>query len=126
MVSGTSGEKEVVDAYYRMGAQSGKKVTLYERSGGGAVQSTCGEMISSVGHDKYANAYLDNYKKLTPEEFNGACKANIIKYVLRADEKGGIEDYEKAMQYLKWLQESSIPRMTSFLSLMYYLYTHPF
>lgn len=68
MVSGTSGEKEVVDAYYRMGAQSGKKVTLYERSGGGAVQSTCGEMISALGQDKYADAYLANYKKLTPEE----------------------------------------------------------
>lgn len=45
-------------------------------------------------------------KKLTPEEFKGACKANILKYVLRADNKGGIEDYEKAMQYLKWLIES--------------------
>lgn len=44
-------------------------------------------------------------RKLTPEEFKGACKANILKYVFRADSKNGIEDYEKAMQYLKFLIE---------------------
>ena len=45
-------------------------------------------------------------KKLTPEEFKGACKANILKYIFRADNKNGIEDYEKAMQYLKFLIEA--------------------
>lgn len=45
-------------------------------------------------------------KKLTPEEFAGFCKGNILKYVLRADYKNGVEDYEKALVYLKWLIEA--------------------
>lgn len=42
-------------------------------------------------------------KKLTPEEFKGLCKGNILKYVLRADFKDGLKDYKKAAVYLKWL-----------------------
>ena len=44
-------------------------------------------------------------KKLTPEVFKGFCKGNIIKYVLRAEGKNGVEDYKKATVYLKWLIE---------------------
>ena len=44
-------------------------------------------------------------KKLTPEEFKGFCKGNILKYVFRAEYKNGAEDYRKAAQYLKWLIE---------------------
>lgn len=44
--------------------------------------------------------------KLTPEEFKGACKANILKYVLRGDYKNGAEDYKKALVYLNWLIEA--------------------
>lgn len=43
--------------------------------------------------------------KLTAREFNGFCKANIIKYVLRADYKNGLEDYKKALVYLNWIIE---------------------
>jgi hypothetical protein len=42
-------------------------------------------------------------QKLTPEEFRGFCKGNIIKYSLRAERKGGREDYEKAAWYGSWL-----------------------
>ncbi len=42
---------------------------------------------------------------MSPEEFKGFLKGNIIKYISRAEEKGGKEDYEKAMVYLKWLIE---------------------
>lgn len=45
-------------------------------------------------------------KKLTPEEFKGFCKGNILKYVLRADKKNGSEDLKKAQVYLKWLTEA--------------------
>lgn len=30
---------------------------------------------------------------------------NVLKYVLRAEHKNGIEDYKKAMQYLQWIIE---------------------
>ena len=46
-------------------------------------------------------------KKLTPEEFKGFCKGNILKYVFRAEYKNGVEDYRKAAQYLKWLIEEA-------------------
>lgn len=44
-------------------------------------------------------------KKMSSEEFKGFLKGNVLKYVLRADKKNGLEDYEKAEQYLKWLKE---------------------
>lgn len=37
--------------------------------------------------------------------FLGFYQGNIIKYVLRAKKKNGLEDYKKARQYLDWLIE---------------------
>lgn len=57
----------------------------------------------------------DHYKKLnpepidlirrwfTPEEYAGYLRGNIIKYLARYKEKGGVQDLEKAQQYLGWL-----------------------
>lgn len=39
---------------------------------------------------------------LTPEEFTGYCKGNILKYVSRERLKNGKEDLEKARQYLSF------------------------
>ena len=50
---------------------------------------------------------IDIWKaKLTGEQFIGLCKGNVLKYVIRAEEKNGKEDYLKAMQYLKWIVEA--------------------
>lgn len=44
--------------------------------------------------------------KLTPEEYRGYCKGNIIKYLMRAEHKGNpVQDYAKANQYSQWLVE---------------------
>ena len=40
---------------------------------------------------------------LTPEQFEGYCYGNIIKYILRAPRKNGAEDLKKAAVYLEWL-----------------------
>ncbi len=40
---------------------------------------------------------------LNEEELRGYLRGNVIKYMLRADKKGGIEDYLKAEKYLGWL-----------------------
>lgn len=40
---------------------------------------------------------------LTAEEFKGFLKGLIIKYLIRADKKNGLEDYEKAQWYLNYL-----------------------
>lgn len=45
--------------------------------------------------------------KLTPEEFRGYVKGNVIKYISRAEHKGGIEDYKKAHKYLSFLLEEA-------------------
>jgi hypothetical protein len=48
-------------------------------------------------------------KVLTAEEFDGYCKGNILKYRLRAGEKGDAErDLSKASVYNDWLQENLI------------------
>lgn len=40
---------------------------------------------------------------LSNEEFVGACKFNITKYVMRFDKKNGVEDLKKAQWYLERL-----------------------
>ena len=35
--------------------------------------------------------------------YEGFCLGNVIKYILRADQKNGVEDYKKAAVYLNWL-----------------------
>lgn len=45
--------------------------------------------------------------KLTPEEFRGFLKGNVIKYMLRAEHKGGAKDYKKGCKYATWLAEQA-------------------
>jgi len=40
---------------------------------------------------------------LTPEEFCGGCKMNVLKYVSREKHKNGLEDLRKAKWYLDHL-----------------------
>lgn len=42
---------------------------------------------------------------LTPDEFRGYCKGNVIKYVHREKYKGGDEDLQKARWYINKLIE---------------------
>lgn len=44
--------------------------------------------------------------KMTPHEFRGFCIGNIIKYVTRARNKNGLEDFKKARRYLDFLIEA--------------------
>ncbi len=41
--------------------------------------------------------------KLSPEEFRGFLKGNAMKYLSRAEQKGGEEDYKKAAWYTNML-----------------------
>lgn len=42
---------------------------------------------------------------MTEEEYDGFLYGNILKYILRAKKKNGIEDMKKAKLYLEWLIE---------------------
>lgn len=68
------------------------------------------EIKNAISPDHYKKGGLEVVDiwraKLTPEEFKGACKANILKYVLRADYKNHLEDLKKAAVYLQWLIEA--------------------
>lgn len=44
--------------------------------------------------------------KLTPEEFRGFLKGNVIKYMLRAEHDGSVRDYKRGCEYATWLAES--------------------
>ena len=43
---------------------------------------------------------------MSPEEFQGYCKGNVIKYVWRFREKNGLEDLKKAQVYRGWMIEA--------------------
>jgi hypothetical protein len=44
---------------------------------------------------------------MTLEAFKGFLKGNVIKYVARSDNKGGLDDLKKARHYLEKLIEYS-------------------
>lgn len=60
-----------------------------------------------VNPSHYKNGKMDAItvmqNTLTEEEFKGFLKGLIIKYIYRADNKNGIEDYKKAQWYLNKL-----------------------
>lgn len=43
---------------------------------------------------------------MSEEEFRGFCKGNVIKYLWRAEYKGGSVDYQKARDYMNYLLEA--------------------
>lgn len=61
------------------------------------------------GGDHYINMGVQPWKAMeawmTPEAFAGFLRGNAIKYLARADKKGGVEDLKKARHYLDKLIE---------------------
>lgn len=43
---------------------------------------------------------------LGKDKFEGYCRGNVLKYIMRADHKNGLEDLKKARVYLNWEIES--------------------
>jgi hypothetical protein len=65
------------------------------------------DMVNSPAHYMHGGIETIELIKafLTPEEFRGYLKGNIIKYRDRAPYKGQTEqDYEKAVRYWEWLK----------------------
>lgn len=67
-------------------------------------------MSGSVNHPAHYGGENDPYEvikilkaRLTPEEYRGFLKGNIVKYILRAEMKNGAEDYKKASWYAERL-----------------------
>lgn len=65
------------------------------------------ETYAQVGGDHYKNLNpqpIDLLKSwLSHDEYAGYLRGNVLKYLARYKEKGGVQDLEKAQQYLGWL-----------------------
>jgi hypothetical protein len=64
---------------------------------------------TQVGGEHYRNKAVQPWAAmeswLSKEEFGGFLRGNVIKYVARCRDKGGIEDLKKAQHYLTKLLE---------------------
>ena len=68
------------------------------------------DQINSPEHYRSQIECIDAIQAaLTPEEFRGFCKGNLIKYVWRERRKGGNESLEKAQWYVNRLLEGVKP-----------------
>lgn len=65
------------------------------------------DMVNNPPH--YTNGAIeciDAIKaSLTPQQYTGYLRGNVLKYLWRYDRKGGAEDLRKARAYLEWLIE---------------------
>lgn len=66
------------------------------------------DKVNHPNHYTFGSIEVINYirDKMTPDEFQGYCMGNILKYVSRHKHKNGVEDLKKAQVYLGWLIES--------------------
>lgn len=64
---------------------------------------------TQVGGDHYVSKRVQPWHAmeswLTPPQFEGFLRGNVIKYLARYDEKGGLVDLKKARHYLDRLIE---------------------
>lgn len=65
--------------------------------------------MQQIGGEHYTSKRIQPWSAMeawmTPEEFKGFLKCNIIKYIARERDKGGIEDVLKARHYINKLIE---------------------
>lgn len=61
--------------------------------------------VNSLKHYKLEGLDVEviDVIKATVKDFNSFCHGNIIKYVLRANKKNGIEDFKKAKKYIEMM-----------------------
>lgn len=58
-------------------------------------------MNDSVNHPKHYNDHKSGIECIQITEHMNFCLGNAVKYIWRADLKGGIEDLQKALWYVK-------------------------
>ena len=66
------------------------------------------DKVNHPNHYTFGSIEVIDYirDKMTPDEFQGYCIGNILKYISRHKHKNGVEDLKKAQVYLGWLIES--------------------
>ena len=88
--------------------QSAKEfLEMCERTGAVIGEGTVAEdKVNSPKHYKLPGLNIESIdiiRAILGKYFKWFCLGNIIKYILRAEKKNGLEDYKKARKYLDWL-----------------------
>lgn len=69
------------------------------------------DKIKSPNHYKLEGLGIESIdiikSRLGKDGFKAFCVGNVIKYILRAEKKNGLEDYKKSRQYLDWIIEEA-------------------
>ena len=77
------------------------------------MSDTKDDVINSPSHYKLPGLEVEAIdvvrSVLGPDKFQGFCRGNALKYLIRADRKNGTEDLEKAEKYVSWEIESRKP-----------------
>lgn len=70
-----------------------------------AAQQGFNDVVDHPSHYTQGSIETIDYMEscLSPEEFRGGCKMNVLKYVSREKHKNGLEDLKKARWYLNRL-----------------------
>lgn len=63
-------------------------------------------MSDSIKHPEHYTKYRTEVIEIT--RYLPFCLGNVVKYVLRAPYKGGVDDCDKAMTYLAWCDPSPL------------------
>lgn len=74
---------------------------------GAKIERTISGPHDNVNHPKHYEIVpgveaIDVIRAVTGDGFAGYCRGNALKYLVRADHKGGTEDLRKAMVYIGW------------------------
>lgn len=51
---------------------------------------------------------IDIIRAALKENFDDFCLGNVLKYLIRAEKKNGVEDYKKAKKYLSWIKDTGL------------------
>lgn len=105
------------DATYRAICIKGYPMTSYDAMKKQFLENYALEMdakcqehdnVNHPGHYTFGEIEVIDYirDKMTPDEFQGYCMGNVLKYVSRHKHKNGVEDLKKAQVYLGWMIES--------------------
>ena len=89
-------------------SQESKKEMLKNFAEGGQAKHLTNDLVNHPNHYTFGSIEVIDYirDKMTPDEFQGYCMGNILKYISRHKHKNGVEDLKKAQVYLGWLIES--------------------
>lgn len=103
---------EYLDVYDYTKHNWNDAVTFYNHEDGIKIQYNKSIKYDNVKQPKHYMLEIGNVHvevldiikaTLTPEEFRGFLKGNVIKYILRERNKNGIEDIKKCKQYCEFM-----------------------